>query len=91
MIPPFTGNGMSMAVQAAETACPPLVAWSSGEMPWPQAVDDVREALTGRFKKRLFAAKLFHQVLFNGAGRSVLRTISASHLLPFRTMLSFVR
>ena len=91
MIPPFTGNGMSMAFQAAETACPPLVAWSAGEMPWPQAVDDVRDALTGRFKKRLFAAKLFHQVLFNDAGRSVLRALSASHLLPFGTMLSFVR
>ena len=31
MIPPFTGNGMSMAFQAAECAFGPLVSWSRGE------------------------------------------------------------
>jgi len=91
MIPPFTGNGMSMAFQAAEIACLPLAAWSAGEMPWPQSVDVVRAALKRRFKTRLSASRAFHKVLFNHAGKSVLRALSASHLLPFRSMLSFVR
>ena len=91
MIPPFTGNGMSMAFQAAETACPALEAWSGGELAWPEAVGNVRAALTRRFKKRLSAANLLHRVLFTDAGKSLLQALSASHLLPFRTMLSFVR
>ncbi len=91
MIPPFTGNGMSMAFQAAETACMPLVSWSAGEMSWLQAANEVRTALAKRFQKRLAASMLFHKVLFNDAGRSVLQALSSADLLPFRPMLSLVR
>ena len=91
MIPPFTGNGMSMAFQAAETACMPLASWSAGDISWQQAANDVRAALARRFKKRLGAAMLFHKVLFHDAGRSVLQTLSSADLLPFRPMLSLVR
>ena len=31
MIPPVTGNGMSMAFESAELAVAPLAAWSRGE------------------------------------------------------------
>lgn len=91
MIPPFTGNGMSMAFQAAETACIPLLSWSAGDMSWPQAANEVRTALAKRFQKRLAASLLFHKVLFNDAGRSVLQALSSADLLPFRPMLSLVR
>ena len=34
MIPPVTGNGMSMAFESAELAVEPLAAWSRGEISW---------------------------------------------------------
>lgn len=37
MIPPVTGNGMSMAFESGEMAIEPLVAWSRGETGWEQA------------------------------------------------------
>jgi 2-polyprenyl-6-methoxyphenol hydroxylase-like FAD-dependent oxidoreductase len=91
MIPPFTGNGMSMAFQAAESACGPLLCWAEGSISWQQAVNRSRSSLAARFRLRLAAASLFHRVLFNDTGRSVLRTLSAGRLLPFRPMLSLVR
>ena len=91
MIPPFTGNGMSMAFQAAETTCMPLLSWSTGDMSWPQVANEVRAALAKRFQKRLAASMLFHKILFNDAGRSVLQALSSADLLPFRPMLSLVR
>ncbi|MBC8127105.1 MAG: NAD(P)-binding protein [Gloeobacteraceae cyanobacterium ES-bin-144] len=91
MIPPFTGNGMAMAFQAAESVCLPLVAWSSGEISWQAAVNESRHALTKRFRTRVSAAMLFHNVLFTETGKSVLQALSASRLLPFKPMLSFVR
>ena len=91
MIPPFTGNGMSMAFQAAESACGPLLSWAQEEISWESAMNHSRSALDKRFRRRLTAASLFHRVLFSDTGRSVLQTLSSSRLLPFRPMLALVR
>ncbi|HMP83014.1 MAG TPA: FAD-dependent monooxygenase [Verrucomicrobiota bacterium] len=37
MIPPLTGNGMSIAFETAEAAINPLTEWSQGTIPWPDA------------------------------------------------------
>ena len=91
MIPPFTGNGMSMAFQSAEIACEPLVSWASGEASWQAAANAARSALTKRFRRRLAIAGVLHRVLFDSAGRSLLGSLSSSGLLPFKPMLSLVR
>lgn len=91
MIPPFTGNGMSMAFQAAESACEPIVSWAAGDLAWQAAVNAVRADLTKRFRRRLAVARMLHRVLFADAGRSILRSLSSSGLLPFKPMLSLVR
>ena len=91
LIPPFTGNGMSMAFQAAETACDPLVAWASGRRPWAATVEDVRCALARRFRHRLRAAGVMHHILWQPAGRAALGVLSRFRLLPFRFLLSMVR
>lgn len=91
MIQPFTGNGMSMAFQAAESACGPLASWADGGISWVSAMNQTRSAIAGKFRLRLAAASLFHKVLFNDTGRSVLRTLSTTRMLPFRPMLSLVR
>lgn len=91
MIPPFTGNGMSMAFQAAEIACEPLAAWANGEIAWQAAVCQVRAMLVRRFRRRLAAARVIHRVLFDACGRSLVRALSDAHVLPFRPMFSLVR
>jgi flavin-dependent dehydrogenase len=91
MIPPFTGNGMSMAFQAAESACGPLVEWASGELAWQAAVNRLRDSLARRFRRRLAVARVLHRVLFDASGRSLLQSLSSARLLPFTRMLSLVR
>lgn len=91
MIPPFTGNGMSMAFQAAECAVGPLVAWSRGGQSWQDAANSVRAAVRRKFKRRLAAAALLHPVLLNPCGRTLLQNLATAHLLPFQPILSLIR
>jgi 2-polyprenyl-6-methoxyphenol hydroxylase-like FAD-dependent oxidoreductase len=91
MIPPFTGNGMSMAFQSAESSIDPLLAWAESSVTWEAAKDRIASALRQRFKRRLATAGLFNHVLLHSSGRKLLRSLSAAHLLPFRPALSLVR
>lgn len=91
MIPPFTGNGMSMAFQSAEIAIEPLVAWSEDSISWETAKDRIASDLRKRFRRRLTTAVALHHVILHPSGRKLLRSLSAAHLLPFRPALSLVR
>jgi menaquinone-9 beta-reductase len=53
MIPPVTGNGMSMAFEAAEIAVGPLAAYSRGEGSWNDAQWSIATACDHAFKRRL--------------------------------------
>lgn len=91
MIPPFTGNGMSMAFQAAEIAVEPLIAWSRGDRSWQEVANEVRGQLARRFKRRLAVAGAIHPVLLEQGGRNIVRGLASAGLLPFRSMLATVR
>ncbi|RYD25128.1 MAG: hypothetical protein EOP86_27730 [Verrucomicrobiaceae bacterium] len=91
MIPPFTGNGMSMAFQSAELAIDPLVSWSRGELAWDQAAGRIRLALREKFRRRLTVAGAVHPLLMRPAGRSLLQTLASARLLPLHPLLSLVR
>jgi menaquinone-9 beta-reductase len=91
LIPPFTGNGMSMAFQAAACAIDPLVSWSQDRLPWQDAAAMIRTALRRKFRKRLAIAGLLHPILLENPGRSALRTLSTARLLPFHPMLAMLR
>ncbi len=91
MIPPFTGNGMSMAFQAAELAISPLTSWSRGEQSWQETTRAVRAAVTRNFRRRLTIAGLLHPVLLDPVGKSLLQCLSSARLLPFQPMLSLLR
>ena len=51
MIPPFTGNGMSMALQAAEGALEPLTGWSRGDVRWDRCCQMIAGNLTRMFRR----------------------------------------
>ena len=91
MIPPFTGNGMSMAFEAAETGVGPLAEWSRGELDWDECRQRLAGGLAARFRRRLRAAALLHPVLLRRPGQRLLRLLAAAQLLPFRPLLSLVR
>lgn len=91
MIPPFTGNGMSMAFQAAELAVGPLIGWSQGERSWQDASNAVAAAVRKRFKRRLAVSGGLHSILLKTAGRSLLQSLASAGLLPFHPMLAMVR
>jgi flavin-dependent dehydrogenase len=91
MIPPFTGNGMSMAFQAAECAVEPLVSYSCGESSWQHAANTVRAAVLRKFRRRLAVAGALHPMLLEAGGKSLLQCLASARLLPFHPMLSLIR
>ena len=64
MIPPATGNGMSMAFEAAEIALGPLAAWSRGELRWQEARHAVAMACDAAFRQRLAWARWLQWMMF---------------------------
>jgi 2-polyprenyl-6-methoxyphenol hydroxylase-like FAD-dependent oxidoreductase len=64
MIPPVTGNGMSMAFESAELAIEPLVRWSRGEISWSAARQQISLACDEQFLRRLRWARWLQQLMF---------------------------
>ena len=91
IIPPFTGHGMSMALQAAESAVKPLEMWSTGQADWTQTTNHIRHLLHHRFRRRLAAARLLHPWLFQPETCAALSGLASSGLLPFRSLLAWLR
>jgi flavin-dependent dehydrogenase len=69
MIPPVTGNGMSMAFESAELAAEPLTAFAEGRMGWEAVCDSTSLAHRKAFRTRLFWARWLHAGLFHPAWR----------------------
>ena len=72
MIPPITGNGMSMAYEAAETAIEPLAAYSQGAMGWSEAQRSLAGQLDRNFASRLAWARAFQRLAFHPVLREAL-------------------
>jgi 2-polyprenyl-6-methoxyphenol hydroxylase-like FAD-dependent oxidoreductase len=90
IIPPFTGNGMSMAFEAAESAVAPLAGYVAGEQGWNEAREEIDTRLRDRFRARLRAARVVHPFFLNSLGQTLLAGVSRAHLLPFRFMHSLL-
>lgn len=64
MIPPITGNGMSMAYEAAEAALEPLAAYSRGAVTWHEAQSRLARQLDQTFATRLTWARALQKLAF---------------------------
>lgn len=91
MIPPFTGNGMSMAFESAELAVEPLCQYSEGACDWETACRQVGWRLQKKFSLRLLGARLLHPGLTLPAGQAFLSAVSRSGCLPFSLCFRFLR
>lgn len=86
LIPPFTGNGMTMAFQSAALALDPLLDWVRGAVAWPATVARVGERLRARFRLRLAAAALLHPALLRPRGQAGLSFAARGGLLPVNSL-----
>jgi len=72
MIPPLTGNGMSMAVEGAFLAAEPLAGWSRGNEDWTSCSDRIAKALDRAFASRLIWARGLQQAVLHLWGQPVI-------------------
>ena len=63
MIPPVTGNGMSMAFESAELAIEPLTAYTCGEIPWALARQTIARRCDEAFAQRLAWARWLQRMM----------------------------
>jgi len=77
MIPPLTGNGMSMAFESAELALEPLVKFSLGKLSWDEAQHQIARACDGEFTRRLLWANWLQHCLFQPPTRAALLFFAA--------------
>ena len=86
MIPPFTGNGMAMAFQSAESALDPLLSWVRAGTAWEETLRRVGDRLRRRFRVRLATAELLHPFLHAPPKQRWLAAAARTGLLPLRPM-----
>ena len=67
MIPPLSGNGMSMAFESAELATGPLADWSHGQSSWETARQKIARDCDTAFQSRLFWAGWLQRLVLTPA------------------------
>ncbi|MDE3067843.1 MAG: FAD-dependent monooxygenase [Verrucomicrobiota bacterium] len=70
LIPPVTGNGMSLAFESAQLAAEPLAAFSRGEISWARARQTIARVCDERFARRLAWAKGLHRLMFSAVAQT---------------------
>jgi flavin-dependent dehydrogenase len=89
-IPPFTGNGLAMALQGAGLAVAPLLAYASGEAGWDETAQRIASAQRARFRRRLALAALIHPFFLERRRQSFLAAVG-SGLVPFNMFYAALR
>ncbi len=86
VIPPFTGDGMSLALQSASEAAPILIQYALGKLSWAEAARIISRRHHKAFGARFRWARLIHPWLLQPGGQSLLRTGARMGLIPFRSL-----
>lgn len=89
MIPPFTGNGMSMAFESAACALDPLLAWARGHISWAAAGNATRAALSRQFRTRMAVAGMLEPSVMRDASANALAFLPPAAFT--RTVLPLLR
>jgi flavin-dependent dehydrogenase len=70
LIPPVTGNGMSIAFESAQIAIEPVTAYSRGEIEWGTTREAIHASCESAFGSRLAWAGALQWAMFSPLGRS---------------------
>jgi flavin-dependent dehydrogenase len=82
VIPPFTGNGMSLALESAALAYPHILDYTSGRFDWAETVCRINRAQHSAFDQRLRVARWLHPWIHSTRRQRILAAIARSGLLP---------
>jgi 2-polyprenyl-6-methoxyphenol hydroxylase-like FAD-dependent oxidoreductase len=91
MTPPVTGNGMSMAFEAAEIAIAPIVAYSRGECSWDKARQSIAAACDRAFAPRLACARWLQWMMFTPLLQGWRGTLALHSALLWRVVFAHTR
>jgi flavin-dependent dehydrogenase len=83
MIPPFTGHGMTMALESANTVLPILLDYATGKCSWELYLQRSKSALDMQFRRRRRIAGIIHPLIINPHWSSLTVFLAKLHLLPF--------
>ncbi|MCF3651462.1 hypothetical protein [Synoicihabitans lomoniglobus] len=84
LIPPFTGHGMTIALQSAALAVGPLQAWSRGERDWASTRREIAARHRRQLLPKLRRAQHLHGWLLTPKRQHLLAVLARRDLLPLR-------
>ncbi|HKK18413.1 MAG TPA: hypothetical protein VJ952_06990 [Opitutales bacterium] len=91
LIPPFTGNGMTLAFESAALALEPLRAYAGGELSWPACGERYRKLARARFGRRLAVARGTHRWLVSPRLFPLTSFAARTPLFPFQSLFRLTR
>lgn len=91
MTPPVTGNGMSMALESAETAIEPLAAYSRGQLDWAATQRQIALRCDAAFSRRLAWARILQWMIVSSAIYPGLKEFLLRSNLVWRLMFAQTR
>lgn len=83
MIAPFTGNGMSLAMEDAVAAAPHIERWASGALDWQDILRMLHRAQVP-LRRRIRRARFLHPLLLDPHLQKLVLPVAKAGLLPFR-------
>lgn len=86
VIPPFTGNGMSIALESAAIAATPLIQYAKSRADWTETKNQIQYHLHQRFTRRLRVARILHPWLHKPVQQSILSTLAQLKAIPFQSL-----
>lgn len=91
LIPPFSGNGMSMALEAAAQASKYLIKYSNKLISWDEACRRYARYEKESFRLRMGVSTCLHPFLFSPFGLRTLRVLSSIGFLPVSRLYNALR
>lgn len=82
-IPPFTGHGMTLALESAEIALPFVRRFMENSMSWEEMEDSLYQAISAHGRRRILSANFLHGCLMKPQFQAILTALSRNRILPF--------
>ena len=91
LIPPFTGNGMTMAFEYAALALEPLRRYARSELTWEDCQRQITHQSHQQFDRRLRVARGLHRLLTSEKLFKLTAGFARSPLFPFQSFYHLTR
>ena len=86
MIPPFTGNGMTIAIEGAVCLLKPAIDYASGRTSWDEFLQQRAAVLKRNYGRRTSLAGMLHPFLLNPFLQGLVAGLARINLVPFHSL-----